>query len=226
MCSTSKNSFRLLIALIIISLQSACGTTTKRVSIDPVAAAREEMKQKVLYVETQDAGQERVQRLTYPMLKYAAPICDDEIRPSLGFIPVNKYAWPIDYQDDVLITIAGKKVPSGKNATERTWKLIEKQASIDVPIEVTVDRGTQILTYEITPIAVCDTYAFLIGGSEVNAYADGQGIYITLGMLRFVQNDMELATVIAHELAHNAMEHTNKKTTNLILVAHNGEGEV
>jgi membrane-associated protease RseP (regulator of RpoE activity) len=248
MFSISRHSFRFLIALIVISLLSSCGTTTKRVAVDPVAVAREEAKQKALYVQIQGDGQERVQRLAYPMLKNAAPICDDEIRPSLGFIPANKYAWPKDYQDaavkalgvgdqvsagliidgspaqfsglqqdDVLLTIAGKKVPSGKKATERTWKLIEKQANVNVPIEITVDRGAQILTYEITPIAVCDTYAFLIGGSEVNAYADGSGIYITTGMLRFVQNDIELATVIAHELAHNAMEHTNKKTANYLL---------
>ena len=94
MFSSSRHSFRFLIALIVISLLSSCGTTTKRVAVDPVAVAREEAKQKALYVQIQGDGQERVQRLAYPMLKNAAPICDDEIRPSLGFIPANKYAWP------------------------------------------------------------------------------------------------------------------------------------
>ena len=248
MHDTNRQSISFLITLILITLSGGCGTTTKSVAVDPAAAAREEAKQKALYVQTQSEGQERVQRLAYPMLRNAAPICDEEIRPSLGFIPANKYAWPKDYrqaaaqtlgvsdpvtvgliidgspaqfsglqQDDILLTIAGKKVPTGNKATEKTWKLIENKTTVGVPIDIAVTRGSQTLTFEITPIAVCDTYAFLIGGGEVNAYADGHGIYVTTGMLRFVQEDIELATVIGHELAHNAMEHTNKKTANYLL---------
>lgn len=227
---------------------NSCGTTTKRVAVDPAAAAREEAKQKALYVQTQSEGQNRVQRLAYPMLLNAAPICDEEIRPSLGIIPANMYAWPKDYQsaarqslgvseqvsvglliegspaydsglieDDILLSIAGKKVPTGKKATEKTWKLLEKNTTIGKPVDIEISRRSQILTFQITPVAVCDTYAYLIGGSEVNAYADGHGIYITTGMLRFVEDDLELATVIGHELAHNAMEHTNTKTANFLL---------
>lgn len=238
-----------LITLVLIAASlTACGTTTKRMNIDPAAAAREEARQKALYVQTQSKGQERVQRLAYPMLLNAAPICDEEIRPSLGVIPANKFAWPKDYQDaavsefgvgdqvsvgliiesspayesglkedDILLEIAGKKVPKGKKGTEKTWKLIEKNTEVGVPVEVKVRRGSETLSYQLTPVAVCNTYAFLIGGSEVNAYADGHGIYITTGMLRFVQDDLELATVIGHELAHNAMEHSNTKTANFLL---------
>jgi predicted Zn-dependent protease len=36
-------------------------------------------------------------------------------------------------------------------------------------------------------------------------------------MLRFVENDQELALVIGHELAHNAMGHIGAKTTNYVL---------
>jgi hypothetical protein len=237
-----------LLCISLLSLMSACCTTIQRVEVDPVAAAREEARQKALYVESQSQGQERVQRVTYPMLRNAAPICGDEVRPSLGFIPANRYAWPKNYQEaavdvlgvsekvsvgliiedspafssglrmhDQLVSIAGKKVPSGKKATEKTWKLIEKNTHIGVSVTLTVQRQSEILDFELTPIAVCDTYAFLIGGSEVNAYADGHGIYLTTGMLSFARNDVELATVIGHELAHNALDHIDKKKVKFVL---------
>ncbi len=41
-------------------------------------------------------------------------------------------------------------------------------------------------------------------------------IYITRGMLRFVDNPGEIATVVAHELAHNLMGHRAAKETNMV----------
>ena len=41
----------------------------------------------------------------------------------------------------------------------------------------------------------------------VKAQADGTVVYIPGGMVRFAVNDEELATVIAHELAHNILLH-------------------
>lgn len=41
----------------------------------------------------------------------------------------------------------------------------------------------------------------------VNAYADGKSIFITSGMVKFTRNDDELAFILAHETAHNVMQH-------------------
>jgi len=43
--------------------------------------------------------------------------------------------------------------------------------------------------------------------SIVNAYATGNKMVVTKGMLRFVDTDDELALVLSHEFAHNAMGH-------------------
>ena len=40
-----------------------------------------------------------------------------------------------------------------------------------------------------------------------NAYADGRTMYVTTGLLRFVESDDELALVVGHELAHNLLAH-------------------
>ena len=42
---------------------------------------------------------------------------------------------------------------------------------------------------------------------EVNAWADGSNVTVTSAMLRFVMDNDELAAVLAHEIAHNALGH-------------------
>jgi len=42
---------------------------------------------------------------------------------------------------------------------------------------------------------------------EVNAWADGSNVIVTSAMLRFVTDNDELAAVLAHEIAHNALGH-------------------
>ncbi len=54
----------------------------------------------------------------------------------------------------------------------------------------------------------------------VNAYASGQGdIAVTAGMLRVVDNDSELAAVIAHEFAHPIAGHIPRAATRTALGA-------
>ena len=44
-------------------------------------------------------------------------------------------------------------------------------------------------------------------GDELNAWADGTNVTVTSGMLRFLADGDELAVVLAHEIAHNALRH-------------------
>jgi predicted Zn-dependent protease len=41
-----------------------------------------------------------------------------------------------------------------------------------------------------------------INADTVNAWTDGESVWITRGMMRFLKNDDELAVVLAHEMAH------------------------
>lgn len=43
----------------------------------------------------------------------------------------------------------------------------------------------------------------------VNAWTDGESVWITRGMMRFLKNDGELAIVLAHEMAHAYRGHMN-----------------
>jgi predicted Zn-dependent protease len=41
-----------------------------------------------------------------------------------------------------------------------------------------------------------------VNADAVNAWTDGESVWITRGMMRFLKNDDELAVVLAHEMAH------------------------
>ena len=84
-------------------------------------------------------------------------------------------------------------------------------------IKIDIERDNQVLRFEIKPIKVCSHKIILSQDNSLNAYADGKNIYITQGMLRFIEDDRELQMIIAHELAHNIEGHIEKKSSNFIL---------
>ena len=50
---------------------------------------------------------------------------------------------------------------------------------------------------------------------ELNAFADGKNVYITMGMMAFAGSEDDIATILAHEYAHNVLAHvasTQKNT--------------
>jgi Zn-dependent protease with chaperone function len=52
--------------------------------------------------------------------------------------------------------------------------------------------------------------------SVINAYADGEHIYVTPSMMRFLKSDDEIALILSHEYAHNVMAHVDSKRTNAV----------
>lgn len=51
---------------------------------------------------------------------------------------------------------------------------------------------------------------------DINAYASGDEIIIARGMMRFIENDDELAGVMGHEYAHNVMGHIDASLDNQV----------
>lgn len=52
-----------------------------------------------------------------------------------------------------------------------------------------------------------------------NAYADGEKVVVTTAMMELAKEDTQLAFVLAHELAHNVMEHPQRSQGNVIIGA-------
>lgn len=56
----------------------------------------------------------------------------------------------------------------------------------------------------------CASNVELVTGTAVNAWADGRGVMISDGIVAKCGSDGALALVIAHELAHNLLHHSQR----------------
>ncbi|MCE2509935.1 MAG: M48 family metalloprotease, partial [Alphaproteobacteria bacterium] len=120
-------------------------------------------------------------------------------------------------EGDILLRLDGQPVPKGEAATEKLVKLYEEIAKKKSTFTLDVRRGEQELQLTITSVMGCDYPVVLSTDDSLNAYADGERVVIMRGMLRFASSDTELSVVIAHELAHNVMQHISAKRGNAML---------
>jgi len=115
---------------------------------------------------------------------------------------------------DVVTSINGRSVGSGKAAMEAIFTAIDGIGNQEGSINFAVERDGKSLLATVRTARVCDYEVLLVESSETNAFADGEHIMVTNGMLRFVENDDQLALIVAHELAHNAMGHIEAQQGN------------
>lgn len=76
------------------------------------------------------------------------------------------------------------------------------------PVTLGIDSRGSHQQVDVYAIPVCPVHIERVEHSGINAMADGATIRITSGMLEFLRSEDELAWVLAHELAHNVMEHS------------------
>ena len=75
-----------------------------------------------------------------------------------------------------------------------------------------VSRSSGLEDVRFTAESGCALNIELATGGEANAWADGQSIVISAGIVAKCSNDGDLALVIAHELAHNLLHHSQTQT--------------
>jgi hypothetical protein len=95
-------------------------------------------------------------------------------------------------------------------AVEEAAELLDQALHGAGPITLDVLRDGTLRTIAFTPAMGCDHALDIVDEDKPNAVADGQRVVVTTGMLRFVQSEAELAVVLGHELAHNALEHRER----------------
>ena len=95
-------------------------------------------------------------------------------------------------------------------------KLLKKEMKGNAQLSFQVARNNITQSLNVVPIEVCDYPLILTNDDVVNAFADGNNIFITQGMMDFADSENELALVVAHELAHNTMRHIDAKRLNAL----------
>jgi Peptidase family M48 len=92
---------------------------------------------------------------------------------------------------------------------------------------VFTDAEARVHERDLYAVPACKYPILLVRSKLVNAFADGTKIVVTTGMLDFTASDAELAVVIGHEIAHNALAHTDdirlRNVLDAVLTAHTGQ---
>ncbi|MEX0807013.1 MAG: M48 family metallopeptidase [Candidatus Binatia bacterium] len=117
---------------------------------------------------------------------------------------------------DIILKVGDKKVseiiPDAKSKVKPIYEIIKTNGKTPYQLEILRFEETKPLT--IKPVAVCKYPVALSNDDKVNAFADGEKIGITTGMLRFAKDDDELAFIVSHEIAHNALGHLSRMRGN------------
>lgn len=225
----------------------ACAPVTRQAMIDPGLSESEKRIQQEMALEQQLKNRMRVTTVGARITQAAAVYCGDKIAPAMGIISTSEKQlstewrqtaqrlWGVEAHQTVIAVIpqsaaelAGLKV--GDLIVEVNDKALAQDAFvwtdyISKPYDgvnsntLLIRRDGQEQRIQIQPLASCDYPSTVVSDDSVNAYADGEKIMITTGMLRFAQTDEELATVIGHELAHNQMGHIEKQSGNRLIGA-------
>lgn len=121
---------------------------------------------------------------------------------------------------DRVLAIDGVAILTGPRALDDlVSKLPSPKSKAAKPYSVTYRRGESSATVTVVPQMACAYTPQVVEADETNAYADGQSIFVTTGILRFLNDDSELAVVVGHELAHDAMHHIEAKMKNSLMGA-------
>ena len=123
---------------------------------------------------------------------------------------------------DGVVAINGQRIRGADQPTRRnTWGTSSGEVErLQDRVDRAADRGPMQLlvrgadnvdrTVTFTPEAACDYEVLLAPMDDVNAGADGEDVLVTTGMARYADRDEELALVLGHEMAHNAMRHKER----------------
>ena len=110
---------------------------------------------------------------------------------------------------DELLAINNMSFPYGENALPAAYSLLSKQLDPKLPSKFTVQRSGRTVALSLTPINTCDYPIIVSNSSTPFAYATGQNVVVSRGTLKVLDSKEHLASLIAHELAHNIMGHVS-----------------
>jgi Zn-dependent protease with chaperone function len=119
---------------------------------------------------------------------------------------------------DVLLAVNGGPLPTGASVAaepkREKWRRLADEAEGELeaalrrgPAELRVLREGRETTLRLGSVAACLGRVRLARSTQVNAFATGRTMVMTVAMLKFLRSDDELAVVLGHELSHNILGH-------------------
>lgn len=129
---------------------------------------------------------------------------------------------------DVLLAVNGRPLPTGASLLaepkREKWRRLADEAEAELeaalrqgPAELRVLRQGREIALRLGSVPACLGRVRLARSTQVNAFATGRTVVMTLAMLNFLRSDDELAVVLGHELAHNIFNHRAMRSEDGIL---------
>jgi hypothetical protein len=239
-------SMGLLLALA-VALAAGCGPTLKRVSVPREAVEIERQRQQEMAFSILMQRRDRQLNVFYPLKIAATELCGKDVERIYGIELHDKRSYGKEYEriaaqhyklgDEVTVRYVYSKLlgPSedlhvgdrilaingqpldGLDASKAIIKIRDIGRSRDQPLQLKIDRKGEVREVSLPGELACKTSIQLVNDDRVNAFADGRAVAVTTGMIRFTERDEELALVVGHEIAHNALSHVTKQRGNTLL---------
>ncbi|HEX8480620.1 MAG TPA: M48 family metallopeptidase [Allosphingosinicella sp.] len=119
---------------------------------------------------------------------------------------------------DVLVAVNGRPLPRGSSVAaepkREKWRRLADESESEIeaalrkgPADLRVLRSGRELNLRLGSLSGCLGRVRLARSTQVNAFATGRSVVMTVAMLKFLKSDDELAVVLGHELAHNIFGH-------------------
>jgi hypothetical protein len=173
---------------------------------------------------------DRVVDLTWTLFLAASEFCPFDVEPAYGFslerqhdggnvhppatstlvisavvpgLPAQRQGLPVG-----AVVLAVNDEPVEQLDPEEVLKKAKRAALAKIePLSVRVRYNGRVEEFNLESVRVCRYEVAIIDADTINAYSDGRRITLTRGVLEFVSNDDELSFVLAHEIAHNILQH-------------------
>lgn len=181
------------------------------------------------------SAQRRLNSVAFPILRAASEFCD-VTKPFFGLSAVGSdnlsiskdsgeprgraadagarvlYAVPGSPADlvglregDVVLTLNGVVSPGGSRGSQFLFDAMEEFDGLHM--QLAVRRGTTRELVRVSPVEICDIELDLAVSATTGAWARSNKVTVSDAMVRFAENDDELAFVISHEISHIILGH-------------------
>ena len=174
----------------------------------------------------------RLHDVGFPLLLSAAEWCPSEQEPTYGFLLKNddisknqegegaEHMVSVAYVHPRLPAALGGLAPGDRvvqvNArsvtqygAEDVMILVRRMAVARIqPLQLEVTRAGDRRSLTMWAVPACQFKLQLVESDQINGITDGRRIGVTTGAMTLLRSDDELAWVLAHEIAHNVLSHS------------------
>ncbi len=114
---------------------------------------------------------------------------------------------------DVVTAINDTPLPQGATGQEALFREIDRSQGQPVLLAY-LRHGVPGDTVAL-PVRSCGYFIQYVENDELNSESDGRGVFIYSELMRFTENDDELAMALAYELVHNVEGHVTATRQNI-----------